>query len=185
MSEIISELQNISADTQKTFGKLSAEQINWKPSEDGWSVGQCFEHLIKTNELFYVELDKIASGTRRNSFLENWSPLSSVWGNLLISSLKKDDRKFKAPTQKIVPPSEIDANIIEIFAAHQSELIEKIKQTEVADWNKITITSPFMKLMTYRLADGFQIIIEHEKRHFRQAERVTLTYGFPSSESKL
>lgn len=179
MNEIISELQNISAETQKTFGKLSAEQINWKPSETGWSVGQCFEHLIKSNELFYGELDKIASGTRQNSFLEKWSPLSSVWGNLLISSLKKDERKFKAPTQKIVPPSDIDAHIIEIFAAHQAELIEKIKQTEAADWNKIKVTSPFMKLMTYKLADGFQVIVEHEKRHFRQAERVTETDGFP------
>ncbi len=56
MSEIISELQKISADTQTTFGKLSPTQINWKPSAEGWSVGQCFEHLIKTNELFYGKL---------------------------------------------------------------------------------------------------------------------------------
>lgn len=172
-------LQTISADAQKTFGDLNAEQINWKPGAEGWSVGQCFEHLIKTNELFYSELDQIANGTRRSSFLEKWSPLSGVFGNLLISSLKKDSRKFKAPTQKIVPPSEIDPHIIEVFAAHQAELIGKIKQTESADWNKIKITSPFMKLMTYRLADGFQVVVEHEKRHFRQAERVVKAEGFP------
>lgn len=174
----MSELQTISADAQKVFGKLSAEQINWKPSETGWSVGQCFEHLIKTNELFYGELDKIAEGARKNSFLENYSPLSGFWANLLIGSLRKDSRKFKAPTPKIVPPSEIDPNIIEIFAAHQSELIGKIKRTESADWNKIKITSPFMKLMTYKLSDGFQVIVEHEKRHFRQADRAIQTDGF-------
>jgi hypothetical protein len=172
MSEIVSEIETISANTEKSFGKLSAEQINWKPSETGWSVGQCFEHLIKSNELFYGDLDKIADGTRTNSFLENYSPLSGFWANLLIGSLKKDSRKFKAPTQKIVPPSEIDGAIIEKFVSHQTELIGKIKQTESADWNKIKITSPFMKLMTYKLSDGFQVIVEHEKRHFRQAERV-------------
>jgi hypothetical protein len=179
MSEIISELQTISADTQNVFGKLSGEQINWKPSETGWSVGQCFEHLIKSNELFYGELDKIADGTRRNSFLETYSPLSGFWANLLIGSLKKDSRKFKAPTQKIVPLSEIDAEIIEKFASHQAELIGKIKRTESADWNKIKITSPFMSLMTYKLSDGFQVIVEHEKRHFRQAERLMGAEGFP------
>ena len=178
-SNIASELEAISADVQKTFGNLSAEQTNWKPSATGWSVGQCFEHLIKTNELFYDELEKIASGSRKNSFLENYSPLSGFFGNLLVSSLKKDARKFKAPTQKIVPPSEIDANIIEIFAAHQAELIEKIRRTETADWRKIKITSPFMKLMTYRLADGFQIVVEHERRHVRQAARVMETENFP------
>ena len=180
-SNIASELEAISADAQKTFGNLSAAQINWKPSATGWSVGQCFEHLIKSNELFYDELERIASGTRSNSFLESYSPLSVFFGNLLINSLKKDARKFKAPTQKIVPPSEIDANIVEIFAAHQSELIGKIKRTESADWRKIKVTSPFMKLITYRLSDGYQVIVEHEKRHVRQAERVTQAEGFPKN----
>jgi hypothetical protein len=78
-----------------------------------------------------------------------------------------------------VPPSEIDVNIIEIFAGHQAELIGKIKQTESANWNKTKITSPFMKLMTYRLSDGYRIFVEHEKRHFRQAERVLQAEGFP------
>ena len=180
MNEIITELQKISADTQATFGNLSPAQINWKPSAEGWSVGQCFEHLIKTNELFYDKLDEIADEKHKHSFLEKFSPLSGFFGNLLISSLKKDSRKFKAPTQKIVPPSEIDPNVIEIFAGHQAELIGKIKRTEAADWNKIKVTSPFLKIATYKLAAGFQIIVEHEKRHFRQAERVTKESNFPA-----
>ncbi len=179
LNNLISELEEISENAQKTFGNLSTEQINWRPTADGWSVGQCFEHLMKTNRLFFPELEQIARGGRKNSFLENYSPLSGFFGNLLVKSLRKDERKFKAPTQKIVPPSEIDADIIEIFAAHQTELIEKIKQCETADWRKTKITSPFMKLMTYKLADGFQVVVEHEKRHFRQAERVLQSEGFP------
>ena len=181
LEKFIEDAEAIVLDARKTFGDLSVEQINWKPIPDGWSVGQCFEHLIKTNSLFFPELEKLAAGSRRNSFLENYSPLSSFFGNLLINSLKKDARKFKTPSPKIVPPSEIDANIIEIFAAHQSELIDKIRRTEAADWQKIKITSPFLKLMTYRLSDGFQVVVEHERRHFRQAERVTQAEGFPKN----
>ena len=177
--KIVSELQNISTDAQKNFGELSPEQVNWRPNAEGWSIGQCFEHLIKSNELFYDKLDEIADGKQKHSFLEKFSPMSGFFGNLLISSLKKDERKFKAPIKKIVPPSEIDPHIIELFAAHQAELIEKIKKIETTDWSKIKVTSPFMKLMTYRLPDGFQIVIEHEKRHLRQAERVLETERFP------
>jgi hypothetical protein len=180
MKEIISELEKISEEVKSRFGSLSPEQINWRPSAEGWSVGQCFEHLIKTNKLFYDELDKIAGGTRRNSFWENWSPLTSFGGKFLIKSLKSDERKFKAPTAKIVPPSEVDGDIIEQFSAHQTEIIEKIKRTENADWRKTVITSPFMKLMTYSFADGLQVVVEHEKRHFRQAERVTQAENFPA-----
>ena len=86
---------------------------------------------------------------------------------------------LKRRRKKIVPPSEIDANIIENFAAHQAELIGKIKSTENFDWQKIKITSPFMKLMTYRLADAYRSIVEHERRHFRQAERVLQAENFP------
>ncbi len=177
----IDEITEIGQRVELTFSHLSAEQINWKPSAEGWSVGQCFEHLIKANSLFFPELEKIASETRKNSFLENYSPLSSLFGNLLVKSLQKDGRKFKAPSQAIVPPSEIDENIVELFAAHQAELIGKIRRTENADWRKTKVTSPFMKLITYKLSDGFQVVVEHEKRHVRQAERVIQTEGFPKN----
>ncbi|MDQ6788735.1 MAG: DinB family protein [Acidobacteriota bacterium] len=179
LNKLVLELEQTVEEAKTTFGNFSPEQINWKPGADSWSVGQCFEHLIKTDELFFDELDKIAAGNRRNSMLENYSPLSGFLGNLLIKSLQKDSRKFKVPSPKIVPPSEIDPNIIELFAAHQAELIEKIKRTETADWQKIKITSPFMKLMTYRLADGFRIVVEHERRHVRQAKRVLQQRDFP------
>lgn len=179
LKKLTVELQKIAENSQKTFGNLSPAQINWRPSAESWSVGQCFEHLIKSNELFYDKLDEIAEGRQNHSALEKFSPLSGFFGNLLIGSLKKDARKFKAPTEKIVPPSEIDPNIIEIFAGHQAELIGKIIKIETADWSKIKITSPYMKFMTYRLNDGFAIVVEHEKRHFRQAERVTKENDFP------
>ena len=179
LSNLISELQKIADDAKATFGNLSAAQINWRPTADGWSVGQCFEHMIKTNELFYGDLDKIGAGARKNSLIESFSPLTGFFGNFLINSLKKDERKFKVPTQKIAPPSEIDEHIIEIFAAHQSEIIGKIRLTGNVDWKKTVVTSPFMKLATYSLADGYRVIVEHEKRHIRQAERVMNAEGFP------
>jgi uncharacterized damage-inducible protein DinB len=178
MSEIISELQQLSEEVRIAFGVLSPAQINWKPSADVWSVGQCFEHLIKTNESYFGELDQVVAGTRKNSFWEKWSPLTPFAGKLLINSLKSEGRKVKT-IEKMTPPSEIRADIIEIFAAHQTELIEKVRQCESADWQKIVLTSPFAKMMTYNLADGLKSIVEHERRHFRQAERVVQAEGFP------
>ncbi|MEZ5427516.1 MAG: DinB family protein [Pyrinomonadaceae bacterium] len=180
MEEIISQLKQISAGAQDSFGRLSAGQINWKPSGESWSVGQCFEHLIKTNEMFYDQLERIADGTRRNSFLENYSPLSGFFGRFLIKSLKSDEKKFKAPSPKIVPPSEIDPHIIEIFAGHQTEFIGKINDAKSADLKKIVITSPFLKFMTYKFTQAMTAMVEHEKRHIRQAERVRQTEGFPA-----
>lgn len=178
MDKVISELEKISIDAQNAFGKLSAEQINWNAAAESWSVGQCFDHLTKSNELYFQDFDEIANKTRENSFYENYSPLSGFFGKFIAGALKKDNQKVKTIPQA-VPPSEIDSQIIEKFAAHQSELIEKIGAMKNADWRKIKLTSPFLKIATYNLTDTFQIIIEHEKRHFRQAERILQAANFP------
>jgi hypothetical protein len=180
MNEIISEIQKVSENANKTFGKLSAEQINWKPSAESWSVGQCFEHLIIINSEYYPDLDSIIKGERKQTFWEKYSPFSGLFGNLLFRSLSpQSERKLKAPKIATPSTSDIPTTIIEDFVQHQNELADKIRQTENLETKKIIITSPFMKAITYSLYDAYRILVTHEKRHFQQAERVLETQGFP------
>ncbi|MBX7171699.1 MAG: DinB family protein [Pyrinomonadaceae bacterium] len=178
MNKIISEYEQVIDKVQKTFGHLSAEQLNWKPRADSWSVGQCLDHLIKSNEAFDEQFQALAKGEKKSTFWEKYSPLTNFFGNFLLKSLKNDAKKFKAPSKDIVPPSDISANIVEVFTKHQTEVVEKLKMLENADMNSV-VTSPFLKLMTYRLGTALEIGVEHESRHIRQAERVLQTEGFP------
>ncbi|HYJ89688.1 MAG TPA: DinB family protein [Pyrinomonadaceae bacterium] len=175
---IISQLEDVTADVRESFSRLTSEQLNWKPAPDSWSVAQCLDHLIKSNEEFYPELDKLAAGTRKNTFWQSWSPLSGIAGAFLVSTLKKDGNKVKT-NQKMTPPSDIGADILERFSQHQSQFIEKIRRAADADWHKTILTSPFVKIMTYRMDVGLAALIEHEKRHVRQAKRVVSADGFP------
>ena len=175
---VISQLESISQDIRDSFGALSPDQINWKPAPESWSVGQCLDHLIRSNEEFFPELDNLAAGTRRNTLWQKWSPLSGIAGAFLVSTLKKDGQKVKT-NEKMTPPSDIESNIVDMFAGHQSELIEKLRATKSSDWRKVVLTSPFVKIMTYRMDTGIQAVMEHEKRHIRQAKRVIEMEGFP------
>lgn len=179
LDAVTTQLTAAAVDAKAAFGGLTPEQLNWKPSETGWSVGQCLEHIIKTNTEFYGDFDKIASGDRRNSFWENWSPFTGMFGGFLIKTLSNDAKKVKAPSKKIVPPSDVSADIVERFVVHHAELNEKIAATANADWDKTVVTSPFLAVMTYRLSDGYKIVVAHSKRHIRQAKRVIETEGFP------
>ena len=178
VAAITAELDQIGSEARGMFGELTPEQVNWKPAPESWSIGQCLDHLIKSNEMFFGDMDEIASGTRRNSFWENWSPFSSFFGGLLISSLEKDGRKSKA-SAAATPPSDVPGDIVERFVAHQAAVAEKVRATEGADWAKVVLTSPFLSLFTYRLGDGYRILTVHERRHLRQARRVMETEGFP------
>ena len=179
MKNLDQEVEEIVADTRETFGSLSEEQLNWKPAADSWSVGQCFDHLIKSNEAFDGEFERLSSGDRKQSFWENYSPLTSFFGNFLLKAVKNDKKKFKAPSEAIVPPSDIPAGIIDRFVDQQHDIREKVKSIENLDFEKITVTSPFFKIMTYRLDKALEIGIEHEKRHIRQAKRVMESARFP------
>ena len=171
LESVISQFQEITNEVKADFGKLTSEQLNWKPGAESWSVGQCLDHLIKSNEEFFPELDQLAAGTRKNSFWQKWSPLSGVAGAFLVNSLKKDSQKVKT-NQKMTPPSDIEDDIVERFERHQEEFVQKIHKTDNVDWNRVVLTSPFVKIMTYKMNVGLIALIEHEKRHVRQAKRV-------------
>ena len=179
IQEITSAMSDVADDAKAIFSALSLDQLNWKPSEKGWSVGQCLDHIIKTNHEFDAEFAKLASGTRKNSFWENVSPFSGWAGRFLVNAVSEDSKKAKAPSVRIVPPSDIDADIVERFSDEIAEVNEKVAACANADREKTIVTSPFLFVFTYKLDDAFTVLVEHSKRHVRQARRVMENDGFP------
>ena len=59
---LLEELKAVADDAQKVFGGLTPAQLNWKPSAEQWSVGQCFEHLIRTNRGLLPTLETVVNG---------------------------------------------------------------------------------------------------------------------------
>ena len=178
---LVEQLGEIAGEARREFGRLSAAQVNWKPGPDEWSVGQCFEHLIKANGGYFPVLGRIARGERRASGWEKWSPLSGLFGRVIERALNKEDGwKVKAPAKFLPAASEVEPGIIERFAGHQRELAEMMGAVAHLDVRRTVITSPFSGFVTYSLLDAFRIVVAHERRHFRQAQRVTKTPGFPA-----
>ena len=173
MQEIISKLNQVSADSKKTFGKLSAEQLNWKPSIETWSLGQCFEHLIVTNNLYFPNIQKVIDGTHRNNFFSK-IPFSTNLIAIAMKNALNPDQKRKMKTFKVFEPStsNVTATIIEDFAENNLKLIEMIEACKDFDLHKIKIAEPLSVLLNLRLDDAFEILVMHEKRHLLQAERV-------------
>lgn len=182
ISEITDGLKDISEAVKKTFGEFTPDQLNWRPSAEKWSVAQCFEHLITINSTYFKTLDRIAEGKQETTTWQKISPLSGFFGKQLIKYLSPESvKKLKAPAKAQPSKSNIDAGIIEKFVGHQAELIERIKKIPAeVNTEKLIITSPLAKFVTYSLADAFKIIEVHERRHFQQAERVLQSEGFPN-----
>lgn len=178
--KFIEDLRRISAETKSVFGGLNGGQINWKPGAENWSIGQCFEHLIITNSLYFPNIEKVSDGTHRNNFFSKIPFAVGLTAVLMKNSLKPEQvRKMK--TFKIFEPaaSDVSATIFDEFAENQRQLIGLIEAVKDLDIDKIKISEPLSVALNLRLSDVFEILVMHEKRHFWQAERVLQTASFP------
>ena len=180
LDALVGELDALAAEARRVFGGLSARQLNWKPSDAEWSVGQCFEHLMKANGAYFPRLEQLARGERRASAWERLSPLSRFWGRTVLRFVAPESaRKVKARPDFRPSSSGVDAAIIEQFAGQQKRLTELMRATAGLDLERTVVTSPISGVVTYSLLDAYRIVAAHERRHFAQARRVTEGEGFP------
>lgn len=179
LGELIESIRTIAVDVRSSFGELSAAQLNWKPSAERWSVAQCFDHLITSNEGYLPIIEQVRGGTKKTRFLERLPVLPGLAGKLLIKSLDPaSTRKLKAPKNFQPAQSNISANVIDDFVTQQDKIVEGMNSTSHLDLERIVITSPAASFVTYSLLDAYRIIVVHEQRHFQQAQRVAAEPGF-------
>jgi DinB superfamily len=181
LSDLVASANTIAEEALAKFGDLTLEQLNWKSSEDRWSVAQCLDHLVTANATYFPIFDRVLSGEKENTFWESLPLLPAFWGKMLIKSLSPEStRKLKAPKLFKPSSSSIDGAIIRRFIDQQNQVVRYMKATEDLDLEKIKISSPVTNLVTYSLMDAYRIIITHEKRHLLQAIRVSEMDGFPT-----
>ena len=180
LPELIAAAQQMMADTQTTFSHLTAAPLNWKPSPEQWSVGQCFAHLIVTKAPYFQIIEQVLNGTKPSSIWERLPFWPSFIGKQFIKAMQPTSaRKVKTRPPFEPAPSSIDPNIIPSFIAQEQRWMEAIKRTASIDSANVIITSPVAAVITYSLLDAMRLASVHERRHFQQAERVMQTKGFP------
>ncbi|MBV9958164.1 MAG: DinB family protein [Acidobacteria bacterium] len=174
------QLEGVTADVRREFTNLSAAQLNWKQSAEEWSIGQCLDHLVQTNEQFFLSFDQIIRGEKQQTVWERLPVLPKFFGRFIVNAANPEStRKVKAPKVFAPASSDVDAHIVESFIAHQALVASKLKALEKVDARNIKVTSPVARFVTYSLLDACTILVYHERRHFEQARRVLAASGFP------
>lgn len=177
LAKLREDLNTVSDDVRKTFTSLSPGQLNWKPSAEKWSVGQCFEHLLSANTGMIASVEGKIEVTSPTTFWERLPLLPRFFGKVIGNAVSPEgQRKIKAP--KVFEPSasDVDASIVESFLGFQPKIAAAMERCGNVD---IVMGSPAAAFITYSLLDAFRIVVRHEQRHLLQAKRVVETVGFP------
>ncbi|MEP6925620.1 MAG: DinB family protein [Pyrinomonadaceae bacterium] len=181
LNGFIAAAESISADAKTLFGSLSDAQLNWQPAKASWSVGQCLEHLIKTNGEMLGVVESHINGTHRKTIFERFAMGSRYFGNYVLKAVQPENKtKLKAP--KIFRPvqSRVGADIVEKFVENQRKIVDLMHRSENLDLEKTIVTSPVAPIVTYSLFNTYKIVVTHERRHFRQAQEIMKLKDFPA-----
>ena len=173
------EFSNIGREAAAVFGAYGARQLNWQPHASSWSIGQCFDHLLKANGGMFQAM---SNALRRDAAQSIWQRLP-LWprllGWMLITSQAPGGKgKYTAPASAQPTSSQITPDIIERFAACQRLGIADLGALGSEETRSIMV-SPFAPQITYSVLDGYRLIAAHQRRHFEQARRVAAHPEFP------
>ncbi len=165
------EIDNISHDFAKQFGKLSSEELNWKPNAHTWSIAQNIDHLITVNETYYPIVTAIRKGNYKLPFIARFSFITNFFGKFILKAVEPE-RKKRIKTFSIWEPEveNIDADIVNKFVIHQQQLKDFFNNCSDLIEKQTIIASPANRNIVYNIETAFDIIIAHEKRHFNQAK---------------
>jgi DinB superfamily len=186
LSTVLAEARRLGDEMARAFGSLSAQQVNWKPSEAEWSIGQCFDHLVVSNRGFFPIVEAVLQGRRHPRLWERVPLLPRIFGRLLIATLRPDSgRKVEARPAFRPSRSEIDPGIVTRFLEQHDRLLGLMDASGRLDLDRIVVTSPVSRLVTYSLMDAYRVIVVHEQNHLLQARRVRESPGFPGPAAHL
>lgn len=171
--KLIQELLDISRENLNAVERLKNEPIevlNWKQSQDSWSVLECIEHLNRYGDFYIPEIGaKINSAKHAPSevFKSNW--LGRYFSKTL--TYKEDLNKMK--TLKYMNPvnSALDIRILEKFIDQQHQIIELLNKAKKVNLDKTKTAISISKLIKLKLGDTFRVVIYHNHRHIKQAEK--------------
>jgi len=173
VASLTESLHQAEEEVLKNFGQLTESQLNWRAKPDTWSIGQCLDHIIILNRLYFSRFNAVINGDHTPNIWSRIPGLPRRMGKMLIkASLPQNSQKITTP--KIFRPTKthIRADIVDQFHTNQQEMIDYYQQLGQIDVDHTVISSPASPLFVFSLKACLTALVYHEQRHINQAMRV-------------
>jgi hypothetical protein len=176
---MIAELENADRRADELARGLTVEQLNWKPADHLWSVGQCLQHLYVANEVYLPPIAR-ALDDQPHSPVQDIAPgWLGRWFIRAYIEPSPRSKRARAP-RKIAPGQHIDSSVLNRFLRSNEVARDLVKRAAAHDVNRIRFRNPFVPLVRFTVGTGLEIVWRHERRHLLQAERIRHDPAFPA-----
>lgn len=170
--EAIEHLKMTQSKLMEAVEGLSEEQLNFKPSEDSWSVADCIEHIAISEDMI---MNMIKKSTEKMSPKEDIEQVK-MGNDELLQIIT--DRGHKVKTQKPFEPTNSFGSCeetVKAFKERRENNIDYVKDTD-KNLHAYVLDFPFGKIDAYQ---GILFMSGHTARHTAQIEEVKANENFP------
>lgn len=174
---VLQELLELTRENLNAAERFRAQPItalNWKQSSESWSVLECIAHLNRYSDFYIPEITqkiKASKHAAAESFQSNWL------GKYFSKTVAYKENLNKMKTFKSMNPvnSVVDVQVLEKFIKQQHQIIDLLDQAKEVNLDKTKTAISISKWIKLRLGDTFRVLIYHNERHIKQAEKALQT----------
>lgn len=180
LNRLNQEVNTIIQTVQNDFQHLPLEALNWKENPSSWSILECFQHL-NLYARYYVPAIKNAiaanqSTTADANFKYSWMGKKSVDMMHVENTKKQKTVKHMNPNG-----SQLSKSVLTEFLQFQTQILDLLKAGASVNLNTKKIKIEFFKLLKLRIGETLVFVVEHERRHLKQALKVKAAQHFVAS----
>lgn len=178
-SRLLAEFDASDRRASAVAGGLTPEQLNWKRAETEWSVGQCLDHLVLSNEVYLPVIERALAGRPDHVVQEITPGWFGRWFLTHVIEPSPTSARRRAP-RKIAPVFTVDRSVLERFHRTNGDARAVVRRASRLDVNRIRFTNPFVPVIRFTAGTGFVILATHQRRHLIQAEGIRTAVRFPA-----
>ena len=163
------ELANLKDQVLKSVENYSIEQLNYKPSENQWSISQVINHIIESE----TGTNKYINYRLKNIHEQPSVGLTNFLKSKVLNKKLKSNQKFKVPSVLSEPETgENYAAIKEKWDKARLYLIQTVENYPKEQLNKAVFKHPRAGLLS--MSQTLAFMINHLNHHIPQIERLRL-----------
>lgn len=158
---------------KESIAGLTNEQLHFKPSKEAWSISQCLEHIILTENMIFKmikeNMEKPVNPERRKEI--------KFSDNEVIAMATDRSKKYKAP-EILIAKGKYDTSetAMNDLKAQREEIYSFIKNTSIDDLRNRVNDSPAGATDAYQ---SLLFLAAHTARHTLQIEEIKTNTDFP------
>lgn len=171
--QLITDLMETTERHLKTVKMLQSqpeEALNRRASPESWSALECIKHLNLYGDYYLPEVENCLNNAKlpqENIFK------SGLIGNYFAKSMLPKDKLNKMRTFTSMNPihTSLDKQVLEQFSAQLYQWLRLLEQAKTVNLNREKVKISISKWIKLKLGDALRVVIYHNERHIKQAER--------------